>query len=75
VRHGKNYTVIIKPLPMIMALPGLILSSYLQNTTVGFSTSAAIGNTHSCDGVSVVSECFDLLCISRYHYSRRCPPC
>ena len=51
------YTVILKPHPMIAALLGIALSSYLQNTGVGSSTSAAMDSILSCDGVSITSGC------------------
>ena len=51
------YSVIVKSLPMIAALLGLTLSSYLQNTVVGSSTSAVIDSILSCDGVSITSGC------------------
>ena len=69
------YSVIVKSLPMIAALLGLTLSSYLQNTVVGSSTSASMDSILICDGVSVTSSCFDLYCISRHYYGRKCPSC
>ncbi|NXL96166.1 KRF4 protein, partial [Alectura lathami] len=63
-----------EPSHMIVALPGLILSSYLQNTIVGSSTSAIIGSILSCDGVPITSGCCDLHFISSHSYGRRCPP-
>ena len=42
-------SAIIKPLPMITALPSLTLSSYLQNSIVGSSISAVIDSILSCD--------------------------
>ena len=51
------YTVILQPHPMIAALLGLTLSSYLQDILVGSSTSAVIDSILSCDGVSITSGC------------------
>jgi len=67
------YTVILKTHPMIAALLGIALSSYLQNTGVGSSTSAAMDSILSCDGVSITSGCFDLYYVSRHYYVRKCP--
>ena len=67
------YTVILKTHPMIAAVLGLTLSSYLQNTVVGSSTSAVIDSILICDGVSVTSGCVDLYCISSHYYGRKCP--
>ncbi|KFR01223.1 Feather keratin Cos2-3, partial [Opisthocomus hoazin] len=44
-----------KPLAVVVTLPGPILSSFLQNTAVGSSTSAAVGSILSCDGVPISS--------------------
>ena len=69
------YSVIVKSLPMIAALLGLTLSSYLQDILVGSSTPAVIDSILICDGVSVTSGCFDLYCISRHYYGRKGPAC
>ncbi|KAK4808553.1 hypothetical protein QYF61_009856 [Mycteria americana] len=59
------------PLPWWCDLPGPILSSFPQNTVVGSSTSAAVGNILSCDGVPITSGCCDLPGISSRYYGRR----
>ncbi|KFV57786.1 Feather keratin Cos1-1/Cos1-3/Cos2-1, partial [Tyto alba] len=56
--------------PVVVTLPGPILSSFPQNTVVGFSTSAAIGSILSCDGFPINSVC----CISTLYCVKRCPP-
>ncbi|KGL88055.1 Feather keratin Cos1-1/Cos1-3/Cos2-1, partial [Charadrius vociferus] len=55
VRQCQNTTVVIEPLPVVVALPRPILSSFPQNTVVGSSTSAAVGSILSCDGASTAS--------------------
>ncbi|KAF1417838.1 Feather keratin Cos1-1/Cos1-3/Cos2-1, partial [Spheniscus humboldti] len=44
VRQCQNSTAVIEPPPMVVTLPGPILSSFLQNTVLGSSTSAAVGS-------------------------------
>nr|XP_021150735.1 feather keratin Cos2-3-like [Columba livia] len=72
VRQCQSSTIVIQPAPVVVTLPGPILSSFPQNTVVGSSTSAAVGRILSCDGVPINSGCCDLSCISS---CRRCPPC
>uniref|UniRef100_A0A8C5X8R6 Keratin n=1 Tax=Malurus cyaneus samueli TaxID=2593467 RepID=A0A8C5X8R6_9PASS len=48
--------------------------SFPQNTVVGSSTSAAVGNILSCDGVPISSGGFDLSCITRRYGGNRCRP-
>lgn len=69
------YTVIIKSLPMTVALLGLTLISYLPNIIVGSSTSAVIDSILNSDGVSITSVLFDLYSISRHDYGRKCMSC
>nr|XP_047912028.1 feather keratin Cos1-1/Cos1-3/Cos2-1-like [Anser cygnoides] len=40
VRQCQNSTIVIQPSPVVVTLPGPILSSFPQNTAVGSSTSA-----------------------------------
>ncbi|NXA57571.1 KRF1 protein, partial [Nothocercus julius] len=75
VRQCQNSTVVIEPSPVVVTLPGPILSSFPQNTTVGSSTFAAIGSILSCEGVPINSGCCDLSSISGCYCGRRCPPC
>ncbi|XP_075027922.1 feather keratin Cos2-3-like [Calonectris borealis] len=75
VRQCQNSTIIIQPSPVVVTLPGPILSSYPQNTVVGSSTSAAVGSILSCDGVPITSGCCDLSGISSRYCGRRCLPC
>ncbi|KFR10941.1 Feather keratin Cos1-2, partial [Opisthocomus hoazin] len=42
-----------KPSAVVVTLPRPILSSFLQNTAVGSSTSAAVGSLLSCNGVPI----------------------
>ncbi|NXF58701.1 KRF1 protein, partial [Ciccaba nigrolineata] len=42
VRQCQNSTIIIEPSPMVVTLPGPILSSFPQNIVVG--SSAAVGS-------------------------------
>ncbi|NXD45589.1 KRF1 protein, partial [Copsychus sechellarum] len=64
VRQCQSSTIIIEPSPVVVTLPGPILSSFPQNTAVGSSTSAAVGNILSCGGVPISSGGFDLSCIT-----------
>nr|XP_013225564.1 feather keratin Cos1-1/Cos1-3/Cos2-1-like [Columba livia] len=71
VRQCQNSTVVIEPSPVVVTLPGPILSSFPQNTVVGSSTSAAVGRILSCDGVPINSGCCDLSGISSRYFGRR----
>ncbi|XP_041334545.1 feather keratin Cos1-2-like [Pyrgilauda ruficollis] len=75
VRQCQDSHVAIQPSPVVVTLPGPILSSFPQNTVVGSSTSAAVGNILSCDGVPINSGGFDLSCITRRYGGRRGLPC
>ncbi|NWI10340.1 KRF4 protein, partial [Crypturellus soui] len=75
VRQCQASTVVIDPPPVLVALPGPILSSFPQNTVVGSSTSAAVGLILSCEGVPINSECCDFSRFSSLYCGRRCPPC
>ncbi|XP_042749156.1 feather keratin Cos1-2-like [Lagopus leucura] len=75
VRQCQPSTIVIQPSPVVVTLPGPILSSFPQNTAVGSSTSAAVGSILSCQGVPITSGGFDLSCISNRSCGRRCPPC
>ncbi|XP_067167912.1 feather keratin Cos2-3-like [Apteryx mantelli] len=57
VRQCQASIVVIQPSPMVVILPGTILSSFPQNTVVGSSTSAAVGSIPSCEGVPITSGC------------------
>ncbi|KAK4805643.1 hypothetical protein QYF61_022401 [Mycteria americana] len=67
-------TVVIEPPPVVVALPGPILSSFPQNTVVGSSTSAAVGSILNCDGVPITSGCCDLSGISSCYCGRSYNP-
>ncbi|NXD46854.1 KRF2 protein, partial [Copsychus sechellarum] len=75
VRQCQDSTVAIQPSPVVVTLPGPILSSFPQNTVVGSSTSAAVGNILSCGGVPINSGGFDLSCITNRYGGSRCRPC
>ncbi|NXW64340.1 KRFB protein, partial [Eurystomus gularis] len=49
-------TTIIQPPTVVVTLPGPILSSYPQNTTVGSTASAAVGSYLQCCGVPMASS-------------------
>ncbi|OXB52140.1 UNVERIFIED_CONTAM: hypothetical protein H355_016584, partial [Colinus virginianus] len=55
VRQCQNTNVDIEPSPVVVTLPGPILSSFLHNTVVGSSTSAAVGIIPSSEGVPITS--------------------
>ncbi|OPJ89941.1 feather keratin Cos2-3-like [Patagioenas fasciata] len=71
VRQCQDSRVVIEPSPVVVTLPGPILSSFPQNTVVGSSTSAAVGRILSCDGVPINSGCCDLSGISGRYFGRR----
>ncbi|NXP61061.1 KRF1 protein, partial [Chloropsis cyanopogon] len=75
VRQCQNSYVAIDPSPVLVTLPGPILSSFPQNTVVVSSTSAAIGNILSSGGVSINSGGFDVSCITNCYGGNRCRPC
>uniref|UniRef100_A0A8B9QAS4 Keratin n=1 Tax=Apteryx owenii TaxID=8824 RepID=A0A8B9QAS4_APTOW len=75
VRQCQASTIVIEPPPVVVVLPGTILSSFLQNATVGSSTSAAVGSILSCEGVPITCGCCDFSSISSHCCGRRCPPC
>ncbi|XP_015739822.1 feather keratin B-4-like [Coturnix japonica] len=55
MRQCQDSTYIIQPSPVVVTLPGPILSSFPQNTTVGSSASAAVGDVLSAAGVPISS--------------------
>ncbi|NXP51494.1 KRFA protein, partial [Heliornis fulica] len=56
----ESFRVIIQPPAVLVTLPGPILSSFPQNTAVGSTSSAAVGNELSAQGVPVSSGGFGL---------------
>ncbi|XP_065712078.2 feather keratin Cos1-1/Cos1-3/Cos2-1-like [Patagioenas fasciata] len=75
VRQCQSSNVVIQPSPVVVTLPGPILSSFPQNTVVGSSTSAAAGSILSREGVPINSGGFDLSCITSRYCGNRCRPC
>ncbi|XP_010164514.1 feather keratin 1 [Antrostomus carolinensis] len=55
VRQCQDSTYIIQPPPVVVTLPGPILSSFPQNTAVGSTTSAAVGSNLNSEGVPISS--------------------
>ncbi|XP_021232459.1 feather keratin 4-like [Numida meleagris] len=55
VRQCQDSRVVIQPSPVVVTLPGPILSSFPQITTVGSSASAAVGSALSAEGVPISS--------------------
>nr|XP_031362891.1 feather keratin Cos1-2-like [Lonchura striata domestica] len=72
VRQCQDSTVFIQPSPVVVTLPGPILSSFPQNTVVGSSTSAAAGSILSSQGVPISSGGFDISCITNRYCNRIC---
>ncbi|XP_064301442.1 feather keratin 1-like [Phalacrocorax carbo] len=58
VRQCEDSRVVIQPSTVLVTLPGPILSSFPQNTAVGSSSSAAVGNVLGSQGVPVSSGRF-----------------
>ncbi|KAL9823747.1 feather keratin 1-like [Geothlypis trichas] len=75
VRQCQDSTVAIQPSPVVVTLPGPILSSFPQNTAVGSSTSAAVGSILSSQGVPISSGGFGLSGLGSGLCGRRCFPC
>ncbi|RLV76613.1 hypothetical protein DV515_00016801 [Chloebia gouldiae] len=75
VRQCQDSHVAIQPSPVVVTLPGPILSSFPQNTAVGSSTSAAVGNILSSQGVPINSGGFGLSGLGSGLCGRRCFPC
>ncbi|XP_071674209.1 feather keratin Cos2-3-like [Patagioenas fasciata] len=75
VRQSQNSTIVIEPSPVVVTLPGPILSFFPQDTVVGSSTSAAVGRILSCDGMPINSGCCDLSGIFTRYCGRKCLPC
>uniref|UniRef100_A0A8C3KVE7 Keratin n=1 Tax=Chrysolophus pictus TaxID=9089 RepID=A0A8C3KVE7_CHRPC len=69
VRQCQNSNVVIEPSPVVVTLPGPILSSFPQNTGVCSSASAAVGSILSSEGVPITSGGLDLSCISNRYCS------
>nr|P02449.1 RecName: Full=Feather keratin; Short=F-ker [Dromaius novaehollandiae] len=75
-RQCQDSTVVIEPSPVVVTLPGPILSSFPQNTVVGgSSTSAAVGSILSSQGVPISSGGFNLSGLSGRYSGARCLPC
>ncbi|NXH19413.1 KRF1 protein, partial [Bucco capensis] len=74
-RQCHSSTVVIESCPVLVTMPGPILSSFPQNTAVGSSTSAAVGSILSSQGVPISSGTFDLSCLGSRYGARSCPPC
>ncbi|NXJ01287.1 KRF1 protein, partial [Psophia crepitans] len=74
VRQCQN-SILIQPSPMVVTLPGPILSSFPQSTAVCSSISTVVGSILSCDRVPIISGGFDLSGISRHYRGRRCFLC
>ncbi|XP_053944624.1 feather beta keratin-like [Cuculus canorus] len=77
-RQCQDSRVVIQPSPVVVTLPGPILSSFPQNTAVGSSTGAAVGSILSDAGVPINSGGFGLSGLSGFggrYCGRRCFPC
>ncbi|KAK1200397.1 KRFB protein, partial [Pygoscelis papua] len=73
VRQCEDSRIIIQPPTVQVTLPGPVLTSFPQNTAVGSSLSAAVGNALSSQGVPISSGGFGGLgCFSG---GRACYPC
>ncbi|NXS91326.1 KRFB protein, partial [Jacana jacana] len=78
VRQCQDSNVFIQPSPVVVTLPGPILSSFPQNTAVGSSTSAAVGSILSSEGVPISSGGFGgfgLSGLGSRYCGTRCLPC
>ncbi|XP_050186294.1 feather beta keratin-like [Myiozetetes cayanensis] len=81
VRQCQDSRVIIEPSPVVVTLPGPILSSFPQNTAVGSTTSAAVGSILREGGVPINSGGYGLGSLGGFggfggrYCGRRCLPC
>ncbi|NWY94474.1 KRFC protein, partial [Loxia curvirostra] len=75
VRQCQDSTVFIQPSPVVVTLPGPILSSFPQNTAVGSSTSATVGSILSSQGVPLSSGGFGLSGLGSGLCGTRSLPC
>ncbi|XP_074880520.1 feather keratin 1-like [Buteo buteo] len=75
VRQCEDSHVVIQPSTVVVTLPGPILSSFPQNTAVGSSSSAAVGNVLSSQGVPVSSGGFGFGGLGCFGGARGCYPC
>ncbi|XP_005513889.2 feather keratin 1 [Columba livia] len=76
VQQCQDSRVVIEPPAVVVTLPGPILSSFLQNTAVGSSTSAAVGSILSSQRVPISSGGFGLSGLgSGFCGTRRRFPC
>ncbi|XP_051490226.1 feather keratin Cos2-2-like [Apus apus] len=75
VRQCQDCSIVIQPSLVVVTLPGPILSSFLQSTTVGSSTSTAVGSILSSQGVPINSGGFSLSGTSSRYCGSRCLPC
>ncbi|XP_065605035.1 feather keratin 2-like [Cyrtonyx montezumae] len=75
VSHGQDSRVVIQPSPVVVTLPGPILSSFPQNTAVGSSTSATVGSILSEEGVPISSGGFGFSGLGSRFSGRRYLPC
>ncbi|XP_065516094.1 feather beta keratin-like isoform X1 [Lathamus discolor] len=75
IRQCQDSRVIIEPSPVVVTLPGPILSSFPQNTAVGSSASAAVGSILSEAGVPINSGGFSLSGLGGRYCGRRSLPC
>ncbi|NXI28903.1 KRFB protein, partial [Sterrhoptilus dennistouni] len=55
-RRCGDSTAFIQPPTVVVTLPGPILSSFSQNTTVGSTASAVVGSYLRCCGIPVGSQ-------------------
>ncbi|NXA16410.1 KRF1 protein, partial [Sapayoa aenigma] len=85
VRQCQDSTVVIQPSPVVVTLPGPILSSFPQNTPLehlrkhfsgkGDQTQPSDISAQILPLVPINSGGFDLSCISRRYGGRRGLPC
>ena len=75
VRQCQASRVVIQHSPVVVTLPGPILSSFPQNTAVGSSTSAAVGSILSQEGVPISSGGFGISGLGSCISGSRYPPC
>ncbi|XP_068023770.1 feather beta keratin-like [Melanerpes formicivorus] len=58
VRQCQDSRVFIQPSPVLVTLPGPILTSFPQSTAVGSSSGAALGTELNAQGVPISSGAF-----------------
>ncbi|XP_067148681.1 feather beta keratin-like [Apteryx mantelli] len=75
VRQCEHSRIAIQPPTLLVTLPGPILTSFPQNTALGSTTAAALGDALAAQGVPISSGRFTFGDLSCFPCGRGCNPC